>query len=114
MSDGCIVAIDQGTTGSTVLVLDHAGSIRGRAYSEFTQYYPKAGWVEHDPEEVWVVTKSVVEAALKDAGTDPEKVLAIGITNQRETSLLWHRGMAAPWPGPSSGRTAGPPRCATG
>ena len=92
MRDGCIVAIDQGTTGSTVLVLDHAGSICGRAYSEFTQHYPKAGWVEHDPEELWVVTSNVVKAALKDAEIGPEKALAIGITNQRETSLLWHRG----------------------
>ncbi len=96
MRDGCIVAIDQGTTGSTVLVLDHAGSIRGRAYSEFTQYYPKLGWVEHDPEEVWVVTRSVVEAALKDAAIGPERVLAIGITNQRETSLLWRRADGSP------------------
>ena len=96
MRDGYIVAMDQGTTGSTVLVLDHTGSIRGRAYSEFTQHYPKAGWVEHDPEEVWVVTKSVVEAALESAGIGPEKVLAIGITNQRETSLLWHRANGRP------------------
>jgi glycerol kinase len=96
MRDGCIVAMDQGTTGSTVLVLDHAGSIRGRAYSEFTQYYPKAGWVEHDAEEVWIVTRGVVEAALKDAGIGPERVLAIGITTQRETSVLWHRANGLP------------------
>jgi glycerol kinase len=96
MRDECIVAIDQGTTGSTVLILDHAGLIRGRAYSEFTQHYPKAGWVEHDPEEIWVVTKSVVEAGLRAAGIGADKVLAIGITNQRETSLLWHRADGHP------------------
>jgi glycerol kinase len=96
MRDGFIVAIDQGTTGSTVLVLDHTGSIRGRAYSEFTQHYPKAGWVEHDAEEIWTVTKLVVERALKSAGTGPEKLQAIGITNQRETSLLWRRADSRP------------------
>jgi glycerol kinase len=96
MRDGFIVAIDQGTTGSTVLVLDHTGSIRGRAYSEFTQHYPKAGWVEHDAEEIWTVTKLVVERALKSADTGPEKVQAIGITNQRETSLLWRRADSRP------------------
>jgi glycerol kinase len=96
VSDGCIVAIDQGTTGSTVLVVDRAGSIRGQAYSEFTQYYPKPGWVEHEAQELWGVTKGVVEAALRDAGIAPEKVEAIGITNQRETTLLWHRADGRP------------------
>jgi len=96
MRDGCIVAIDQGTTGSTVLVLDHAGSIRGQAYSEFTQHYPEPGWVEHDAEELWEVTLGVVEAALRDAGIGAESVRGIGITNQRETSLLWRRADGRP------------------
>jgi glycerol kinase len=96
MRDEFILAIDQGTTGTTVLIVDHAGLIRGRAYSEFTQHYPKAGWVEHDPEEVWVVTKSVVEAALRGAGIGANQVLAVGITNQRETSLLWQRADGRP------------------
>ena len=96
MPEGCILAIDQGTTGSTVLVFDHEGSTRGRAYSEFTQHYPRPGWVEHDAEELWSVTRSVVEAALKDAGTGPESVRGIGVANQRETSLLWHRADGRP------------------
>jgi glycerol kinase len=96
MNSGFIVAIDQGTTGSTVLVLDHSGSICGRAYSEFTQHYPEPGRVEHDAEEIWTVTHGVMEAALQDAGVPPEKVRAIGITNQRESSLLWDRADGKP------------------
>jgi len=96
MPEAYILAIDQGTTGSTVLLFDREGSIRGRAYSEFTQHYPRAGWVEHDAEELWCVTLSVVEAALNDAGANPAGIRAIGITNQRETSLLWHRADSRP------------------
>jgi len=96
MTEEFILAIDQGTTGSTVLVFDHDGVIRGRAYSEFTQHYPEGGWVEHDAEELWAVTQSVVEAALRDAEASPEQVRAIGITNQRETSLLWNRADSQP------------------
>ncbi|MDP6460187.1 MAG: glycerol kinase GlpK, partial [Gemmatimonadota bacterium] len=96
MSDGFVIAIDQGTTASTVLVIDHAGSIRGRASSEFTQHYPLPGRVEHDAEELWRVTLAVVEAALADAGASPDDIRAIGITNQRETSLLWDRATGIP------------------
>jgi len=63
----CVVAIDQGTTGSTVLVLDKRGRVVARAYSEFTQYYPKPGWVEHDAEEIWRVTLAVLRKAVKAA-----------------------------------------------
>jgi len=63
----CVVAIDQGTTGSTVLVLDKRGRVVARAYSEFTQHYPKPGWVEHDPEEIWRVTLRVLRQAVKRA-----------------------------------------------
>ena len=96
MSQDYILAIDQGTTGSTVLVFDHEASIRGRAYSEFTQYYPKPGWVEHDADEIWSTTMKVVEAALKDARVTPGDIRGIGITNQRETSLLWQRKNSRP------------------
>jgi glycerol kinase len=96
MNDGCIVATDQGTTGSTVLVLDHSGSILGRAYSEFTQHYPEPGRVEHDAAEIWTVTHGVIEVALKNAGVPADKVRAIGITNQRESSLLWDRADGKP------------------
>jgi sugar (pentulose or hexulose) kinase len=63
-----VLAIDQGTTGSTALVISHSGEILGRAYSEFTQYYPKPGWVEHDAEEIWQVSRRVMATALGDAG----------------------------------------------
>ena len=63
-----VVAIDQGTTGSTVLVFDRRGRVVGRAYSEFPQYYPKPGWVEHDPEQIWTVTRKVLQQACRKAG----------------------------------------------
>jgi glycerol kinase len=87
----CVVAIDQGTTGTTVLVLDRRGRVVGRAYSEFRQYYPKPGWVEHDPEEIWTVTLRVLRQACRKAGVRGRDVAALGITNQRETTLVWDR-----------------------
>ncbi len=96
MSGTHIMAIDQGTTGSTVLVFDRAGSIAGRGYSEFTQHYPKPGWVEHDAGEIWAVTQRVMQAALDDAGIAPRGLDAIGITNQRETIVLWDRATGEP------------------
>ncbi len=91
MTKGYVLAVDQGTTGSTVLVFDRECSIKGRAYSEFTQHYPRPGWVEHDAEELWAVTHRVMKSALDSAGIGPEEIRAIRIANQRETSLLWHR-----------------------
>jgi glycerol kinase len=84
-----ILAIDQGTTGTTCLVFDGEGRIRGRAYSEFRQHFPQPGWVEHDPNEIWEVTKRVASHALADAKADPGSLDAIGITNQRETVVAW-------------------------
>ena len=91
-----ILALDQGTTGSTALVFDAKGRIRGRGYSEFKQYYPKPGWVEHDPEEIWRVTLRVARQALRAARADVGSVAAIGITNQRETTVLWDRRTGKP------------------
>jgi glycerol kinase len=91
MNERYVLAIDQGTTGTTVLVFDRDARIRGRAYSEFTQYYPRPGWVEHDAEEIWRVSLRVVAGALADAGVSPHDLAAVGITNQRETTLLWDR-----------------------
>jgi glycerol kinase len=96
MSAGYILAIDQGTTGSTVLVFDHDGQIKGRAYSEFTQHYPKPGWVEHDAEEIWLVTVKVIAEALRAADIRASELRAIGITNQRETAVLWDRATGLP------------------
>src|SRR6185436_14358442 len=79
------------TTGTTVMVFDASGRIRGRGYSEFRQYYPKPGWVEHDPEEIWRVTLRVIGAALRSAKLKAKDIAAVGITNQRETTVLWDR-----------------------
>ena len=85
-----ILAIDQGTTGSTCLVFDREGKIAGRAYSEFEQHFPRPGWVEHDANEIWETTLRVASEALEDAGTEGSALGAIGITNQRETVVAWH------------------------
>src|SRR5215470_3334658 len=91
-----VVAIDQGTTGTTVLVFDKRGRVVGRAYSEFTQYYPKPGWVEHDAEEIWRVTLGVLRQAVRRAKLKAKDVAAIGITNQRETTVVWDRKTGKP------------------
>jgi glycerol kinase len=84
-----ILAIDQGTTGTTCLVFDAQAELIGRAYSEFEQYFPRPGWVEHDPEQIWEVTQAVAGEALADAGIAPGELEAVGITNQRETVCVW-------------------------
>ena len=84
-----ILAIDQGTTGTTCLVFDREGRIAGRSYSEFEQHFPRPGWVEHDASEIWEVTRRVAGEALADAGTEGSKLEGIGITNQRETVVAW-------------------------
>ncbi len=86
-----ILAIDQGTTGSTVLVIDRALSIRGRHTEEFAQIYPQPGWVEHDPEAILTSVGRSVERALAAAGVQAEEIAGIGITNQRETTVVWDR-----------------------
>jgi glycerol kinase len=91
-----VLAIDQGTTGSTALVFSRAGAVIGRAYSEFTQHYPKPGWVEHDAEEIWDVSLATISKALAAAGVGPGELQAIGITNQRETTVLWDRTTGRP------------------
>lgn len=91
-----ILAIDQGTTGTTVLVIDGEGSVAGRAYSEFTQIYPQPGWVEHDPEEIWRVTRDVISGAVENSGLEEGAIAAIGITNQRETTVVWDRRNGRP------------------
>jgi glycerol kinase len=88
-----ILALDQGTTGSTALVIHQDGSVLGRGYREFTQHYPRPGWVEHDPDEIFRVTMEAARLALAAAG---ERPVGIGITNQRETVVLWDRGTLAP------------------
>ena len=96
MSEGYVLAIDQGTTGTTVLIFDREVNVKGRAYSEITQHYPRPGWVEHDPAEIWKVTMKVVADALADAGVEARELRAVGITNQRETTVLWERATGEP------------------
>ncbi|HEY5040320.1 MAG TPA: FGGY family carbohydrate kinase, partial [bacterium] len=91
-----ILAIDQGTTGTRTYLFDHAGKVVGSAYQEFTQYFPKPGWVEHDANEIWRTVEETGKKALKSAGVKPSQVAAIGITNQRETTVLWDRKMGKP------------------
>ncbi|MGO9453482.1 MAG: glycerol kinase GlpK [Candidatus Binataceae bacterium] len=95
MSD-LVLAIDQGTTGTTVFVIDSRGRIRGRAYGEIRQYYPRPGWVEHDAEEIARSAVSLAKAALRKARARASDLSAIGITNQRETFVVWERRTGRP------------------
>ena len=94
--DAYIMAIDQGTTGSRVMLVDPAGKVASMAYSEFPQIYPQPGWVEHDPEVIWDTTLGVMKQALEKSSTKPGQIAAIGITNQRETTVLWDRKTLKP------------------
>jgi glycerol kinase len=91
-----ILAIDQGTTGTTCLVFDGSGRIAGRAYSEFQQHFPRPGWVEHNPNEIWEVTRRVAVEAIVDAGIQGAELDGIGITNQRETVVAWDAATGEP------------------
>ncbi|HEV2787256.1 MAG TPA: glycerol kinase GlpK, partial [Solirubrobacteraceae bacterium] len=91
-----ILAIDQGTTGTTCLVFDDAAELAGRAYREFDQHFPRPGWVEHDAAQIWDVTRAVALDALEDGGVRDGELDAIGITNQRETVCVWDRASGEP------------------
>ncbi|MCA9428076.1 MAG: glycerol kinase, partial [Candidatus Omnitrophica bacterium] len=89
-------AIDQGTTGTRFILFGHDGLEAASAYREHKQFYPKPGWVEHDPVEIWNNTLETIQQCLQKAGVGPEHLAGIGITNQRETTLLWDRENGAP------------------
>src|SRR3954468_16804546 len=91
-----ILALDQGTTSSRAILFDHAGNIVSLAQKEFTQYYPSPGQVEHDPTEIWSSQVGVATEAMIKAGLTPKDVAAIGITNQRETTIVWDRRTGKP------------------
>lgn len=93
---GYILALDQGTTSCRALVFNRKGAIVSTAQKEFQQHFPKPGWVEHDALEIWQVQAEMAEAALKGANLKPEEIRAIGITNQRETIVVWDRTTGAP------------------
>ena len=93
---GYILALDQGTTSSRGIIFDPAMRIRAVAQEEFTQHFPASGWVEHDPLDLWSTTASTARAAIEKAGLSTRDIVAIGITNQRETTLVWDRKTGSP------------------
>ena len=91
-----ILAIDQGTTGTTALLVGHDLRIHGRQTVDFQQHFPRPGWVEHDPEQIWVSVRKAILYLLESTGVATGQIQAIGITNQRETTLLWERNDGHP------------------
>ena len=89
-------AIDQGTTSSRFMIFDHSGNEVGKFQLEHEQILPQAGWVEHNPVEIWERTASVIETALKNAGLRGSDLAAVGVTNQRETAVVWNRKTGRP------------------
>jgi glycerol kinase len=92
-----VAAIDQGTTSTRCMIFDHEGRPRGVGQREHRQIYPRPGWVEHDPLEIWANTQRVIQAALRQSGAAPEDIAAVGITNQRETTLAWDPTTGKPY-----------------
>ena len=90
------VALDQGTTSSRAMVFDHSGHVVAVSQKEHEQIYPKPGWVEHDPMEVWARCQEVIDEAVEKAGAARDDVAALGITNQRETAVVWDRNTGEP------------------
>jgi glycerol kinase len=99
-----ILAIDQGTTSSRAIIFNHDGEIVNSSQREFTQHFPKPGWVEHDPDEIWGTTLGVMADALGRKDIKPTQIAAIGITNQRETTVVWMQKLAKQFTMQLSGR----------
>ncbi|MGH6828196.1 MAG: FGGY family carbohydrate kinase, partial [Rhizomicrobium sp.] len=93
---GYVLAVDQGTTSSRAIIFDEDYRVRGFAQAEFPQIFPQSGWVEHDPEDLWRTVISTMREALAGAGLAATAIAAIGIANQRETTLLWERATGKP------------------
>ena len=93
---GYVVAIDQGTTSTRAIVFDQALRVVGVGQQEFAQHFPRPGWVEHGPEDIWRTVVATVKAALADASLTARDIAAIGLTNQRETALLWDKETGEP------------------
>ena len=90
------MAIDQGTTSSRAILFDHQSNIVGVAQKEFKQYFPQPGWVEHDANEIWLSVLAVMAQCMQNSGIQPSQVAGIGITNQRETTVVWNRSTGLP------------------
>ncbi|WP_120004869.1 glycerol kinase GlpK [Nesterenkonia muleiensis] len=95
-AETCVLSIDQGTTSTRAVAFNQAGQILASAQKEHAQHFPQAGWVEHEPEEIWRNTVEVIAAALEDGGLERTQVTALGITNQRETTVVWDRSTGEP------------------
>ena len=91
-----VVSLDQGTTSSRAIIFNYDGKIVGTSQREFTQHYPQAGWVEHDPMEIWATQSSVLTEALAKSGIHSDEIAALGITNQRETTVVWDKKTGRP------------------
>ncbi len=91
-----IMSIDEGTTSTRAILFNNDGDIVGKAQREFHQYFPKSGWVEHDANEIWNAVQSVISEALINADVQPYKVRGIGVTNQRETTVIWDKNTGEP------------------
>ena len=91
-----IMALDQGTTSSRCILFDHSGRICSVAQKEFTQYYPQPGWVEHDAQEIWDTTLEVARIAMLKIKANAAQIAGIGITNQRETTIVWDKNTGEP------------------
>ena len=96
MENKYILALDQGTTSSRAIIFDHDGKIVNSAQREFKQYFPQPGWVEHDANEIWGSILAVMAEALGTADIKPEQIAGIGITNQRETTVVWNKETGKP------------------
>ncbi len=96
MSEKFVLAVDQGTTSSRAIIFDKQGNIRNIAQKEFPQIYPKSGWIEHDPMEIWASQSSIVREELEYARVSPRDIAAIGIANQRETTVVWDKNTGKP------------------
>ena len=91
-----VLALDEGTSSCRSIVFDAQGEMRGVGQSEFTQHFPKPGWVEHDPEEIWRKQLATIQTAMSEAGVGADAIAGIGITNQRETVVVWDRSTGDP------------------
>src|SRR6476646_4016860 len=96
MADKYILALDQGTTSSRAIIFDHSGHIVAQHNQEFEQIYPKPGWVEHNPEDIWSSQINVTNKVLQTTGLTAADIAAIGITNQRETTVVWDKNTGRP------------------
>jgi len=92
-----VLAIDQGTTSTRAIVFNSEGQVVGSKQKEHEQHYPKPGWVEHDPLEIWSAAQFVIQGVLNDLQLSPKDLAAVGITNQRETTLVWNRKTGKPY-----------------